>query len=238
MFLKGLLKYIIWTVILFGIGLGGAFYSMKVMMTGKQVQVPNLVGKDIVSALATLNEVDLRLKIARQEYNSTVAENHVISQQPVAGIRVKTGRDIKIVVSRGAELALIPDLTQENMLTVRLKLMEQGLKPGKIIYIRHPKEAEQVVAQFPPPGGRLARGKEVDLIVSQGPPHLAYLMPDMVGQPVGAAVIKLKSLGLEVSEPKYEAYPGLPQGTIISHSPWPGYRVQTGDTVTLVVSKG
>ncbi len=134
-------------------------------------------------------------------------------------------------------MAVVPDLTKENMVTARLKLQEQKLRLGKVLYIHSPKEPEQVVAQEPPPGSHLARGKEISLIVSDGPTPEAYLMPDMIGQPVATATIGLKSLGLDVSEPKYDSYPGLAKGIIISHSPWPGYRVQVGDKVTLLVSR-
>ena len=237
MFIKRLLKYLFWMVILFSIGLTGAYFGMKNVVVGNQVQVPNLVGKDIVSSLEILNQQDLRLKITGEEYSLNIPEKYVVYQQPAAGKMVKTGRDIKVIISRGSELASVPDFTQENMVTVRLKLQEQKLKLGRVVYIHSPKEPEQVVAQDPPPGSHLARGKEISLIVSQGPAPGAYLMPDMIGQPVATATIGLKSMGLEVNEPKYDSYPGLAKGIIISHSPWPGYRVQTGDRVTLVVSR-
>ncbi len=218
------------------LGLGSALITMRLVIKGREVKVPSLVGKHIVYALETLNELGLGLKIADQEFNSFIAENHIISQQPDSGNFIKQGRNVKVVLSKGSLMVWVPGLEGDPLSLAQIKLKQQGLKIGQLAKTHHKLTAGKVVAQYPQANSRRARGDRINLLVSQGAPAPDYLMPDLIGLPLALATIKVKGLGFEIAQVTTEAYPGASGDTVINQTPKSGYRASRGQLVNLVIS--
>jgi serine/threonine-protein kinase len=223
---------------LFLLGLTSALITMRLVIKGREVKLPPLMGQDIVYALETLNELGLGVRIADQEFNSSVPENHIISQTPLAGSFIKQGRDVRVVLSKGSLMVWVPNLAGDSLSLAQLKLKKQGLKTGQLIKIHHNLPSAKVVAQYPLSNSYRARGSQVNLLVSQGEFLPGYVMPDLIGEPLSAATIKVKGLGLEVGQVTSEAYQGAQPQTVISQTPKSGYLVTAGQPVELVVSEG
>jgi serine/threonine-protein kinase len=223
---------------LFLLALISALITMRLVIKGEEVKVPPLVGKDIVYALETLNDLGLGLKIADQEFHSSIPENHIISQQPAGGRFIKKGRDIRVVLSKGSQLVRVPQLEGDMLSLAQAKLKRQGLKTGQLIKVHHRLTAGKVVAQSPPVNSQRARGSRVNLLVSEGEFPASFIMPDLIGMPLSLASIKVRGLGLEVGRVTTETYQDAASQTIISQSPKSGYPVRVGEQVDLVVSEG
>ncbi len=219
------------------LGVSSALITMRLVIKGKEVKVPNLVGKDIVYALETLNELGLGLKIADQEFNYFTAENHIISQKPDSGSFIKQRRDVKVVLSKGSLTVWVPSLEGDPLSLAQIKLKQQGLKIGQLAKIHHNLAAGKVVAQYPPANSKRARGDQINLLLSQGDPAPSYIMPDLIGMQLSAATIQAKGLGLEMAQVTAEAYPGVLSETVIHQSPKSGYMVSEGQRVELVISE-
>lgn len=232
------LKVLIIGLGLFILGLAGVFITMSLVIKGHEVRVPSLAGKDIVYALETLNELGLGLKISEQEFNSFIAENHIISQQPAKGSFIKKGRRIRVVLSKGSQMVLVPDVEEHPLSLAQLKLKREGLKTGQLTRIYHNLALDKVIAQYPPTGGHAARGNRVNLLLSKGLPPLSYIMPDLIGMPLSVATIRIKTLGVEVGQVTTEVYQSALSQTVINQLPRSGYLVMAGQKVSLVVSEG
>lgn len=83
--------------------LGGMAGVVYMSLSGKEVQVPDLVGKDFVESEKELASLGLKIK-RRADRASTEKINTVLEQLPKPGETVKTGQMILVVVSKmGAE---------------------------------------------------------------------------------------------------------------------------------------
>jgi serine/threonine-protein kinase len=58
------------------------------------VIVPDLVGKDVVTALEQLTDLQLNTKVNGSEYSRQFPKNHIIFQEPEPGSEIKKDRDI------------------------------------------------------------------------------------------------------------------------------------------------
>jgi serine/threonine-protein kinase len=91
-----------------------------------------------------------------------------------------------------------------------------------------------VVAMDPPAGTELEEGATVTLVPSRGPPPVP--VPNVVGEPLDAAVAAIRSAGLE-PEVRRSYHDTVPEGDVISQSPERG-KAPEGSALTITVSRG
>jgi len=128
----------------------------------------------------------------------------------------------------------VPDVTGKPLAAALAILQDAGFDPS-VERIESDAEPGTVVRQDPQPGERAEEGAEVTLTVSQGPGTRA--VPDVVGQPVRAAVRALEGAGFKTRQ-RRESSDDVPRGRVISTTPEPGTPAEVGSRVTLVVSTG
>jgi beta-lactam-binding protein with PASTA domain len=80
----------------FGVGMAGVVYMS---LSGAELKVPEIVGKDFVESEKELAALGLKIK-KRADRPSTEKINTVLEQLPKAGETVKTGQMILVVVSK------------------------------------------------------------------------------------------------------------------------------------------
>ncbi|HUR96699.1 MAG TPA: PASTA domain-containing protein [Pyrinomonadaceae bacterium] len=79
--------------------LGGAAGVVYMSLTGAEIKVPEIVGKDFVQSEKELAALGLKIR-KRADRVSTEQMNTVLEQLPKAGDTVKTGQWISVVVSK------------------------------------------------------------------------------------------------------------------------------------------
>ncbi len=80
----------------FGVGMAAVVYMS---LTGSEIKVPEIVGKDFVQSEKELAELGLKIR-KRADRESSEQINTVLEQLPKAGEIVKTGQWISVVVSK------------------------------------------------------------------------------------------------------------------------------------------
>jgi serine/threonine-protein kinase len=146
----------------------GAFWLYK-RSAPKDIEVPDLIGKTRSAAEADLQRVGMRLRVAREEYSAEVPKGQVTHTEPAAGMRVKEGRIVSAVLSRGAELILVPDVRQASLQRAKDLLTQVELVPGEVR-----QDYDEVIPagyisrQSPPARSRVPKGSQVALQVSKG----------------------------------------------------------------------
>lgn len=203
-----------------------------------EVTVPNMVGRELEEAELLAKQQGLSINISARSYNDQVLVDHVVSQYPEANRQVKRGRTINLVISRGPELKMVPDLTNRSLQEGNLILEQKELIVGNQIeeYSSNvPKD--YIIRQIPSAGIEVKKGSKVDLIVSKGPEPAWLQIPNFIGEKLEDARKKLESLGLKVGGVKEEEAPDLDPGSVIQQTPQPGSNIQQGSKVNLVVSK-
>jgi len=151
------------------IAIVGGFFSGYLLLTfivlGGTTQVPDLIGKDIVVANKILREKGLYIRIEGYEYSETPTGT-VSNQNPPAGTKIKSGREIGVIVSKGLRFNILPDVTGINYEEAEKILNEKGITIEQIIYIHSEIYPEKtVIAQRPEPN---EGGKSIKLLVSKG----------------------------------------------------------------------
>ena len=100
----------------FGVGLAGVVYMS---LSGDEIKVPEIVGKDFVESEKELASLGLKIK-RRADRASTEKINTVLEQLPKPGETVKTGQMILVVVSKAgltadeAPKSLIRDIEEDD----------------------------------------------------------------------------------------------------------------------------
>lgn len=93
-------------------------------------EVPNVVGVPGAEARAALEALRLQLVEGPQEFNDDVPLGTVIRQDPAPGTEVERGSSVTVVISKGVDLVVFPDLseaaTYEEAAAV---LLEAGFEP-------------------------------------------------------------------------------------------------------------
>jgi eukaryotic-like serine/threonine-protein kinase len=157
--------------------------------------VPDLVGAELSSAKADLQQANLVFKQGASVYSDTTPEGAVISTDPKANTQLKRGATVTVVVSKGRAPISVPDLSGKNINEVRATLQGLGLTALER-YKDSDQPADTVIGQSPPPGTGVAKDDKVTLDVSKGPPLVT--VPDLTNQPCQQAQGTLQGLKLQV----------------------------------------
>ncbi len=235
-----LLTYVIIPLVVFLI----LFFAVNLMVMpiftrqGEEFALPEIVGKSESEAQEILEKRDLSLQVAGREYSANKPEGVILSQLPEAGMPVKAGRSIKVVVSAGVRVANVPNVVGLPLQEAILTLQKSGFPVGEIYYTSSDNlPPDAVVETIPTRGTPLPLNSKVSLAVSKIGEGGTILMPHLVGMPLERARAILDSLKLGISEitrVKDTLY--LPQ-TVLDQVPTRNAPLMEGDLVRLTVSK-
>lgn len=202
------------------------------------VVVPDVVGKEVVQTLERLSDLGLNTKVKGSEYTPDVPKHHVVSQDPAPGSEIKRGRDVRIVISKGAQSVVLPNLMGVGLAQARIFLDDNDLHQGSLSYAYAPKTPkEEILAQYPRAGAQGLRGDTVDLLLSAGPAPHPIPMPDLRGLSFHQAMEIIEKLHLTSGTIRSIREAGLADGTVVDHQPAAGYPVVTGSAVAFSVNR-
>jgi len=179
-----------------------AMISLRLAIHGREVAVPDLAGLSDADAAAAAHKLGLNVSVENRFYSGAVAANHVLSQAPAAGSRVRRGWQVRVTESLGGQHVAAPDLTGAGERPAMLMLTRLQLTLAPEAHLPAPGQTGIVVAQSPPPNTADAAGPLVSLLVTGQAPDasmFAYVMPRIIGMRVAAATQLLASAGLQLA---------------------------------------
>ncbi|MBC8199184.1 MAG: PASTA domain-containing protein [Desulfobacterales bacterium] len=225
-------------VLILIVGVSAYFTLTLIIKSEDTVVVPDLVGKKVLYVLKILTDFKLNAKIKGSEYSSDIPADHVIFQEPEPGSEIKIGRDVRIIISKGAETILMPNLQGLSIRQARIILEENGLHPGKLstIYSKNIKK-EEVITQSVSHGSIITRGAHVDLLVSRGMRPKAYKMLDLKGLSLEDAIFLIEKNNLLLGEIKFYPHEDKPKNVIVSQEPLYGHQVIEGTFVNIIINR-
>ncbi|VVS91892.1 PASTA domain-containing protein [Desulfoluna spongiiphila] len=236
---KGLLKFVT-LFILFVTAAGAASFVTLTYIIGneKSVVVPDLVGRDVIYVLETLSTMELNTKVKGSEFSPRIPRNRVIFQDPEPGTRMKRGRDVRIVFSKGPQLVAMPSLKHLALAEAKIQLTEMGLEFGVTSALFHPGvEKGAVIAHVPSPGALVTRGDKVDLLLSNGKKPKAIMMADLTTNPLDMALERIESMGLKVGTITSTPSKKAERNSVLDQSPKPGFKVTQGQIVDITINR-
>jgi beta-lactam-binding protein with PASTA domain len=211
-----------------------AITAMRIAIHGREVTMPNLVGKSASEASQLLRSRGLMLRVADRVYSELPA-NVVVRQTPTAGLLMKVSQQAHVVLSLGQRQLTIPRLAGTTLRISRIEMLRAGLQIGEVSNITVPNEPpDTVVMQNPKPGTGAATPR-VDVLVSQGDRDKAYVMPHLIGLNESDAQHRLDLASLR-RKVNYVAAPQWPHGAVIDQTPSGGARIPAAAAVELIVA--
>jgi serine/threonine-protein kinase len=212
-----------------------AITAMRIAIHGREVSMPNLVGKTVADASSALRSRGLILRVADRVYSEQPI-NTVVRQAPTPGMLMKVSQQAHVVLSLGQRALQIPSLEGNSLRVSRIELLRGNLQVGEVSGVTLPDvPADTVVLQSPKPGAGAATPR-VDVLVSQGPREAAYVMPHLIGMSLADAVRRLDAAGIKRKLNTVSA-PQWPTGSVIDQTPTPGSRLPASTVVELTISE-
>jgi eukaryotic-like serine/threonine-protein kinase len=215
-----------------------ALFTMRVVLTSRDVAVPSLAGRALADANALAAQRGLALRIEGRRHDATVPAEHVVAQEPPPGGTLKAHRAVRVWVSLGPRRVSVPPIEGGTARTARIALEQAGVPVARVVEIEDPAPEGTVLGQRPPPGEADLSSGGASLLVSRGPAGASYVMPDIIGREAGAVIAALQAAGLKVSDVRYRTYPGVEPGIVLRQTPPAGHPVSPRAALSLDVSKG
>src|SRR5918999_102931 len=111
--------------------------AMRVALKTREVVVPDLTGKTVSAATASLSQAGLSLKVEEgRRIDPKVPAGQILTQEPQAGLRPRRQRSVKVWVSGGPRATMIPALAGESERTAQLRLQQDGLELATLAEVR------------------------------------------------------------------------------------------------------
>jgi len=212
-----------------------AITAMRIAIHGREVSMPNLVGKGVSDASSDLRSRGLILRVADRVYSEQPI-NTVVRQTPSPGMLMKVSQQAHVVLSLGQRALQIPPLEGDSLRVSRIELLRGGLQVGEVSALSLPDvPADTVLRQSPKPGASAATPR-VDVLVSQGPREDSYVMPHLIGMNVADAVRRLESVNIKRKLNTLSA-PQWPHGAVVDQTPTAGTRIPISTTAELTVAE-
>jgi len=207
----------------------------------KSYAVPDVVGAPEGEARNDVALFGWNLLI-RAERSDDIALGSVIRTVPPAGTLLREGRDLVIVVSEGATLAVVPDVTGLSRDEALAALAAQGLVVSESLRdddtVPAGKVVSWIVTEQPnlAAGSQVLRGTQVAIVVSGGP--VLRSAPNLIGRSEADALAQLESVQL-VGQRNDDVYSSeIAVGLVASQDPQPGAQLARSGIVAFSLSKG
>ena len=213
-----------------------AVTAMRVALKVREVPVPDLRNQTVAEATVALAEQGLVLNVDDTgRLDPKIPAGRIALQEPAPGAITRRQRSIKVWISQGPRVTLIPPLTGESERSATLRLQQDGLSVTSVAEVRSAEyPSGTVIAQEPPGEGR---GTAVALLVNRGEQSNRYVMPDLIGVAGSRAVDLLRTRGFRVTIVGELPYPGIPPGIVLRQFPSAGFQIGAGEPISLEVSR-
>lgn len=202
---------------------------------GAGTPLPSLVGLNRTEAEATVASLGFSLEVDEELFDEQVPAGTILATNPGAGRRLKAGATIQVVLSKGPERYVVPDLigltvdqADAALANLNLLLGERGDAFSDTV------PEGRIISTTPAAGTQTRGGSIVNIVVSKGQELL--VLADVSGVDGDQAMVELRDAGfaptttLAFSET-------VAEGSVISQTPVPG-NYPRGTAVTLTISMG
>ena len=205
---------------------------------GQSLTVPDITRMSLSEAEKNLAQYGLKIVLEGEKYDQTIPPGYVVSQNPKANAKVKKGRRIYVMTSMGERLITVPDLKGRSERDAKFIIQSSRLILDHISYEHSSYYLEGTIAEQSLKSGTDAKiGTPISIVVSLGRFPDRFLVPELKGKDLDAAIRRIRKSGLNLGSITYQIESELLPNTVISQSIDPGEEVTTGTEIDLVVSQ-
>jgi eukaryotic-like serine/threonine-protein kinase len=249
--MRAFFRLVFLALILLIVALLSALTTMRLAIHGRELEVPDLVGKTPADArrIAELN--GFQFEVERQYYSPKIPAGLVLSQLPAAGAQIRRGWQIRVAESLGPQRVDIPDVIGQSQRAAEINILRRGLNVGAVAHVQVPDvPVDEVIAQSPSPSASSISAPKISLLAVEAPQTQGFVMPSFAGQTISAATAALKDAGVQVGKitpaaPVANPSPDTqtaappaqpsPDSIIVAQNPVAGSKVLAGSSVNFDV---
>lgn len=223
-----------WIALILVLALAGGFWYVFGEL-GSRVSIQTMAGMSAKEADTYLTSLGLHSRVEKV-FSEEVVAGKIISTNPGGGGHVNKGGTVSLLVSKGPERYLIPNVKNLSMQRAAKLLKENSLVLGTVR-----EEFNTVVTQgliisaSPTIGTSVRKNTAVDLLMSKGIEQIP--LTSYQGKSSDQALNELTAAGFNVT-PTYAFSDTVPIGIVVSQTPDGGMNLPKGTKVALVISKG
>ena len=201
-----------------------------------RVTVPSLAGMSQKEAAAIVAEIGLSAEIGEEIFSEDIPAGRVISSSPAGGGKIAKAGVVKLIISKGKERILIPNLIGQTPDIATQQLADLGLRVGEIFEVFSAQAEKGFIAKIEPlVGAEVKPNSLVNIFVSKGNEQVS--LASYVGLGGEQALSELTQAGFDV-KPTYKFSDTVLTGLVISQIPASAPLVDKGSEITLDISKG
>ncbi|MGH2902451.1 MAG: Stk1 family PASTA domain-containing Ser/Thr kinase [Solirubrobacteraceae bacterium] len=209
----------------------GARVSILVSTGPGTATLPAVEGLTAAAAESKLRKADFK-PTTQEQPSAKVAQGHVISTDPSAGLVVQVGSPVTVFVSSGPAQVHVPDVTGQTQKAAEANLAAAGLALGAItLQVSASQAPETVLSQSPSAPATLSAEGKVNLVVAQAPKEVA--VPGVVPKTEVVATEALEKAGFKVKAVTEPTSESAKVGHVLKQNPPAGAKARKGATVTI-----
>ncbi|WP_228539793.1 Stk1 family PASTA domain-containing Ser/Thr kinase [Nocardia sp. XZ_19_385] len=209
------------------VGIGGWWLGV-----GRYSPIPPVAGMSAEQATAALQDAGFTSE-TRQKASDTIPVGGVVGTDPSAGSKVTKGSTVAVLISSGKPR--VPDVQPgAEVKKVNQLIRDAGLQPIDAGEVGSQLPKGSLARVEPGVGTVLPMGAQVKVYRSNGAPPVK--LPDVRGKTVEEATTVLTKAGIKVKGQQTEFDKAIESGQVVGTDPAAGTTVNSGDSVTLIVS--
>jgi beta-lactam-binding protein with PASTA domain len=209
----------------------------------EQVLVPDVMGKELVSALLELQAKELYPQIQLRYSGNAAEKGAILEQDPQPGTIVKAGRRIRLVISQGARLSVVENVVGRMLDDVRAEIAQSAASGFGLISLKEPllykiSDAPEgtILEQNPGAGTALSGPTEIALVISRGPNSGMKEMPSVIGLSPSEAASRLAEQEIGFVFTTKQAAENE-KTFVVNAQDWPGgTQIAANHTVSIMVT--
>lgn len=200
-------------------------------------EVPDLVGVQLDTATDSVGTYGWVLDTRRVRQDGTVA-GEVVATDPAAGEDLEEGETLRLVVSLGEELIIVPALVGLSLEEAEATLEVVGLELGEVTREHSETIEAGIVLDVVLGLGETAveKGRTVGVVVSDGPQDRQVPQVPESRDPAEAAELLVERRLVPIEDREHSET--VPRDEVITFDPAPGTSVEVDEEVAVVISDG
>lgn len=212
--------------------------TMRILNRVMVAEVPDITGKSVEAARGILRLKRLSLDITEFRFDTHVALNQIITQDPKPGQTVKNGRMVSVIVSRGVQTTKLPSLLGLSIHEASEQLSNKNLLIGQVTQWHTSTSIKNsILDQWPLAEQYIAQNSKIDLLISAGPHALRWIMPNFKGMPFNKVTTLIKFMGLNLQALKRINNNHYPANTVVEQKPVSGEQIESDQVVSLLITQ-
>ncbi|MBC8390536.1 MAG: PASTA domain-containing protein [Actinobacteria bacterium] len=202
------------------------------------IPIPNLIGLSLEDASEILENSGLIKGNISKEYSSTFKENLIIDQKPKFNERIEPGGSVNIIVSKGEETIIIPniiglDFIEASNYLEPLGLIVKSINKAPVTSTDITNETGKIIKVIPSPGSKVKVNSLVEITISTNEPLV--LVPNLIQLDLEQAESNLNLIGINYERSYIHTGYSVQEGTVLGQYPEAGTYISPGSSVILFI---